>query len=273
MKTSSLVTAATAFLLLAGTDAAHAQGWTGPYVGGQIGYGVQSNRDGKVVRFDKTLDGDFSDTVTTAAGANAFSPGFCSGAAMTPTPLGGCSSDRDGADFGVRGGYDWQFGHFVVGALGDVSYVDLTDSVSAFSTTSAFYAFTRELNWVSGIRGRAGFGSNRYLIYGSGGAARGSVEHSFNTSNRVNTFVASGEQGVWGYQLGAGLELKLASKLSVGVEYLFTSLDDKDEYTIRVQGPAPATNAFILTNPAGTDLRRSDQFEFQKVRFAASYRF
>jgi outer membrane immunogenic protein len=54
---------------------------------------------------------------------------------------------------------------------------------------------------------------------------------------------------------------------------LFTSLDDRDEFTVRVQGPAPATNAFILTNPAGTDLRRSDQFEFQKVRVAASYRF
>ncbi len=52
-----------------------------------------------------------------------------------------------------------------------------------------------------------------------------------------------------------------------------TSLDDKDEYTVRVQGPAPATNPFILTNAAGTDLRRSDQFDFHTARLTAAYRF
>ena len=52
-----------------------------------------------------------------------------------------------------------------------------------------------------------------------------------------------------------------------------TGLNDKDEFTVRVQGPAPATNAFILTNAAGTDLRRADQFDFYSVRFTAGYRF
>jgi outer membrane immunogenic protein len=52
-----------------------------------------------------------------------------------------------------------------------------------------------------------------------------------------------------------------------------TSLDDKDEYTVRAQGPAPATNPFILTNAAGTDLRRADQFRFHSLRVTAGYRF
>ena len=47
----------------------------------------------------------------------------------------------------------------------------------------------------------------------------------------------------------------------------------QDEFTVRVMGPAPATNAFILTNAAGTDLRRADQFDFYSVRFTAGYRF
>jgi opacity protein-like surface antigen len=274
MKTSAQVAQlAAAVVLLAAAESAWAQSWAGPYVGGQIGYGAQPDRDSKVVRFDTNLDHDFRDTVTTAAGANAFSPGFCGGAALTPTPAGGCSGDRDGADAGVWGGYDWQVGHFVIGAVGELSFTDQVDSVSAFSTTPAFYAFTRELNWLSGMRGRAGYGAGRFLIYGSGGAALGDVDHSFTTSNMVNTFVPAGDRSVWGYQLGAGFDMRLAARLRLGVEYLFTSLNDRDEFTVRVQGPAPATNAFIRTNPAGTDLRRSDQFEFQNVRLTASYRF
>jgi len=38
-----------------------------------------------------------------------------------------------------------------------------------------------------------------------------------------------------------------------------------------VQGPA--TNPFILVNPAGTNMQRTDKFEFQAVRVGLSYRF
>ena len=50
--------------------------WTGPYVGGQIGVSYIDN-DRPQVLFDTNRDGTFNDTVRTAAGANAFSPGFC----------------------------------------------------------------------------------------------------------------------------------------------------------------------------------------------------
>jgi len=173
----------------------------------------------------------------------------------------------------VRGGYDWQMGRFVLGGVGEISWMDQIGSVSAFSTTPAFYTFTRGLKWLGGFRGRAGYGAGRYLVYGTGGMAMAGVEHSFKTSNVVNTFVPTGNQDVWGYQAGAGLELRVGGRWSLGTEYLITSLDDKDEFTVRVQGPAPATNPFILTKPAGTDLRRSDQFHLHNVRFTASYRF
>ena len=42
---------------------------------------------------------------------------------------------------------------------------------------------------------------------------------------------------------------------------------------MRVQGPAPATNPFILTNPSGTDLRREARFSFGTARLILSYRF
>ena len=89
----------------------------------------------------------------------------------------------------------------------------------------------------------------------------------------MNTFVPAGNDGVWGYQAGGGLDIRFGRRLSFGAEYLMTGLDDKDEYTVRVQGPAPSTNAFILTNAAETDLRRADQFDFYSVRVTVGYRF
>jgi outer membrane immunogenic protein len=264
--------AVAAILLAAAPGTAQEKSWTGLYVSANGGYGFQPEDASETIRFDKNLDGDFTDTVTSAAGANAFSPGFCGGGAMTPIPSGGCTADEDGADFGGRLGYDWQTGRLVLGLLAEGSTASVTDSVSAFSITPARYAFTRELSWLGAVRGRAGLGTDSLLVYGTGGLARGSIENSFNTSNAVNTFVRSDADSAMGFQAGAGLEYRF-SKLSFGGEFLYTSLSDKDEYSVRVQGPAPATNPFILTNPSGTDFRRSDDFKFSTVRFTASYRF
>lgn len=56
-------------------------------------------------------------------------------------------------------------------------------------------------------------------------------------------------------------------------EYLFTRLNDREESAIRVQGPAPATNPFILVNAGGTDLQRTDRFEFHVLRAGLNFRF
>lgn len=225
-----------------------------------------------VVLFDTNLDGAFDDTVRTAAGANAFSPGFCIGAAGSAVPSGGCAVDDRGIDVGVRGGYDWQSGALVVGAVAELAAPDHIDSVSAFSTTPAFYTFTRELKWVSGFRGRAGAGVGPVMIYGTGGTAWAKIDHSFTTSNSVNTFVEGADDMAWGVQFGGGAEFKFG-RVAVGGEYLWTRLMDEDKYTVRSQGPAPATNPFILTNAAGTDLQRADRFEFGALRVTAGARF
>lgn len=251
-----------------------AQEWRGGYVSGHLGMSMipKGAAEDNVVRFDTNLDGTFDDVVRTAAGANAFSPGFCVGAAASAVPTGGCAIDDDGFDFGVRGGYDWQRGGLVVGLVAELAAPDHVDSVSAFSTTPAFYTFTREVEWVTGFRVRAGAGWGRALIYGTGGAAWAKIDHRFATSNAVNTFVENDDDMGWGYQLGGGAEFKLG-RLTVGGEYLWTTLMDEDRYTVRAQGPAPATNPFILTNASGTDLQRADRSDFGAVRFTAGVRF
>ena len=54
----------------------------GIYIGGSFGAAVQPNDGNKSsILFDRDLNGSFGDTVVTSGGANAFSPGFCGGAA------------------------------------------------------------------------------------------------------------------------------------------------------------------------------------------------
>lgn len=257
-----------------GVESASAQTWTGAYIGGSVGGGF-ARKNPETVRFDTNLDGIFTDTVRTSGGADAFAPGFCGGKAVNATAASGCTQDETrGLDFGGRIGYDKQLGGIVVGLVAEGGRTDLTDSVTAFSVTPAFYAFTRELKNLVGLRGRAGVARGRALIYVTGGGASGSVEHMFTTSNAVNTFVRTPTpRRAWGYQAGAGMEFKIGSRVSVSGEYLWTSLDDREDSTVRSQGPAPATNAFILVNAAGTDLQRSARFQFHAARAGVNIRF
>ena len=270
---SAVRVAALLVLLSAVAVPAAAQDWTGAYISGHIGFSKIPEGSNNTVVFDRNLDGDFTDTITTAAGANAFSPGFCAGAAINSLPGGGCTVDDDGIDAGGRGGYDWQMGRFLFGIVGELAFVDHVDSVSAFSTTPAFYTLTRKLEWLGGVRGRAGYVGGRVLVYGTGGLAWGGLDHSFVTSNIANTFVETEEDTALGYQLGGGVDFKFAGRWTAGAEYLWTSLADEDRYTVRAQGPAPATNPFLLGNANGSDLRRADSFDFGAIRFVMGYRF
>lgn len=255
----------------------HAQDWTGGYVGGHLGEAGDPDDNGNDrFLFDTNLDGNFNDSVNTAAGANAFSPGFCNGAAQTAQPAGGCSANEGGADWGLRAGYDWQSGSFVFGLVGEYAMNDVRDAVSAFSTTPAYYTMYRKVDGMFAVRGRAGFAfgdGEDNLLYATAGYAYAKVENSFGTSNRANAFADNGNDNVDGLQYGVGYERRF-DQFTVGLEYLLTQLDD-DGYRVDVtRGNAPATNPFLIVNPDGTQLRRSDtDFDFDSLRLTATYRF
>jgi outer membrane immunogenic protein len=273
-------------LLLAATMAtlgsssiAHAQmasspgTWSGWHAGATVGAATLRDGSNNTVVFDKTLDGVFTDTILTAGGANAFSPGFCTGVSASTVPGGGCTQETRGLDLSGRVGYDWQMGRFVIGALGEVGTADLTDSLTAFSTTPASYTFTRELEWIGTVGLRAGIAGDRWLVYAGGGVAWAGLDQTFTTSNTVNTFVRTAEDKAWGYQAGGGIDLRVHERLTVGAVYSYTSLMDEDLFTVRAQGPAPATNPFILINPAGTDMQRADRMQWHSLRGVLSLRF
>lgn len=274
---SAALAAATLALFAAPSLAQDGGDWSGFYIGGNLGASEPMDDDGSSIRFDTNLDGGSDDTVRTGAGADAFSPGFCDGAANDRTPAGGCRNDKGGADYGVRAGFDWQAGRLVYGLLAEYTQGDARDSVTAFSTTPALYTMTRDLDTTLALRARVGYvfgATSDYLAYGTVGAVRAEIDHSFRSSNTANAFTGRGDDQADGYQAGIGIERKVLDNLSLGLEYLYTSVKD-DDYRVRTsQGTAPATNPFILTNPAGTDFKRSDEdFDVGSLRLTATFRF
>lgn len=276
MRNLLLATASLASLAIASAANAQATDWTGAYVGVAAGYADRKESAGETVLFDTNLDGAYGDTIRTTAGVDAFSTGFCGGSFNTNAAPGGCRKDDDtDMEVSLRLGYDRQFGSWVVGGVVELTQLELQDAITAFSTTPASYNFTRKLTDVFAVRARGGYAFGDNLLYATGGYARGNLKHSFTTTNRVNSFTPDGGGDANGYQLGLGYERKLTPAVTLGVEWLMTSLKD-DDYTVRVgnTGTTPATSPFLLVNSAGTDfLRSDDDIEFNSFRVTASYRF
>lgn len=251
--------------------------WTGGYVG-VYGSATQTNdQEDERLRFDRNLDGNFGDTVTTGTGADAFSPGSCDGSPNGVVPTAGCDGDSAGAEGGVRAGYDFQFGSFVIGAVAEYSgFSGAEDSVTSYSTTPASYTFERKLENLAAIRARVGYAYGPALLYATGGAASGEMSNQFYSSNGMNSFDATtNEDQADGYQAGGGVEYMLAPNLSVTGEYMYTSLEAPD-FNIRVgRGVAAANNPFVLApNTVGTDMIRSNgRFGLHAVRIGMNYRF
>lgn len=251
--------------------------WTGFYIGGSVGANAPSDQSDRGVEFDTNLDGQYGDTVRTTSGADAFSPGFCGGRATSPRPTTGCGDDSGGDEWGARVGYDWQMGNLVFGGLVEYTANDARDAQSFFSTTPAFYEFTRDLDDMLAIRGRVGYAfgeTGAWLGYVTGGYAQANVDQSFRTSNTANSFTLRGDDKANGYQAGIGVERRVLDNLSVGLEYVFTSLD-VDDSELRVgPGTAPASNPFRIVNPDGTDALRTDtDFDINTVKLTAAWRF
>ena len=256
---------------------AFAQDWTGFYVGGHAGYAKPDQDDDERILFDTNLNGFYADGVFTAAGADAFSPGFCAGTPNGNSVATGCTSDDDNTgEYGVRAGFDYQTGPWVVGLVGEWASTSSEDAVTGFSTTPASYTFQRELTSVAAIRARAGLAMGSWLPYVTAGYAVGQVDQTYFTSNTANSFSpTSNDTDADGYQLGAGVEKRLGDHVTVGVEYLYSDLDVNDPLVVRTgPGTAPATNPFLIVNPAGTNqIRGNDTIKLHALRVTAAYRF
>jgi outer membrane immunogenic protein len=274
MRMRTLMGAGAAALTLIAAPAMAQDGdpaFDGFYVGGSVGYTVQNNDVGETIEFDAGRNGSFGDTIETSAGDDAFSPGFCNGAATSSANVA-CLNDKDDIEYYGRIGFDKQMGKFVIGAVAEFGKSEARDSVTAYSTTPAFYTMTRELEWNGALRLRAGMvAGESTLFYATGGGAYAKLDNSFSSSNTANSFAVEGDDMAWGWQAGGGIEQKIGRNFSLGLEYLYSRYDDSDSRVAVGTGTAGATNPFVLAG--GADFRRSSDFDFHSLRATAAFRF
>jgi len=255
-----LSTSAAIAVLALGASAASAQdlktgptNWTGPYVGGQLGYTWQPADGDEGVNYSPS-----SGTVPTI---------FCGGAPASTSPSGPCRKDNDATQWKIHAGYDYEFGTDhgpVVGAVIEGGKAYLYDYVTAFSSTGNTYRYKARLRENGSIRGRLGYDYHGTLIYGTGGVAYGKIRNTFATSDTTASFTTSkSRKNAWGYNYGGGIEQKVGP-VSIGALYLFTSLKNHD-YTVRGTGGIYG---------AGTDMQREfSKFGYHTVLATVSYRF
>lgn len=275
MKKAIGITGAMAAALLTSSPAmAQDSDLGGPYIGVFGGIAIPNDDNTGTVTFDRGSNGSYGETVTTGAGADAFSPGFCGGPALTNAAAGGCTDDDKELELGVRAGYDWRIGgSFIAGVLIEGTLSQFSDSTTAFSTTPANYTFTREIDYTAALRARLGYATGLGLFYATGGVAAAKMDNSFTTSNTANSFTQNNpDDWATGYQLGGGAEFGISSGLRLGVEYLYNDFKN-DDYSVSVgTGTAPPTNPFVLAG--GVDMKPLDEnVKFHSLRATLSWGF
>jgi outer membrane immunogenic protein len=108
---------------------------------------------------------------------------------------------------GIQGGYNWQYGQFVIGGEADLQ-------ISGASDTFAPWKFSNP--WFGTVRGRAGYAMNNILFYGTGGLAFGTIT--------AQAFATSESHITAGWTVGVGAEVGITQNWSAKVEYLYINL-------------------------------------------------
>lgn len=120
-----------------------------------------------------------------------------------------------GGTFGGQVGFNYQWQQFVLGAEIDGDWLNL--KASAPCANPAFSCNT-ELNHQFSARGRLGVAFDRFLVYGTGGAAWTTFKGSTVLLVPGTTFPDSGDRSGW--IAGGGVEYAVWDHLIIGAEYL-----------------------------------------------------
>src|SRR6516225_3002349 len=176
---------------------------------------------------------------------------FTFGASDWTDSVTGTSSDTFGTTrfvFGGTLGANYQAGPWVFGVEADGDWAD-SSGFGTFTTTSttslcAGGCLTKN-TWLATARGRAGYAFDRFLVYGTGGAAFGSVQANFS-----NDPVSSATKAGW--TAGAGVEVAVAPHWSAKAEYLFVDLGNgsctTDCAVVNTNGPPLIPNIVVKFN-------------------------
>ena len=175
--------------------------WTGPYAGGNIGYGWA----------------DATGNYTLAN--NAFASGTVVGNLI----------NLDGVNGGLQAGYNWQTGIIFLGVEGDFQAADQNQTLNYFCGLNCSVTQAAKVDWFGTFRGRAGFAIKDVLFYGTGGLNFTHGENDFSgTFNGTSANLANFSHDSLGWVAGAGIEWMFAWGWSAKVEYLYLRNTDSN---------------------------------------------
>lgn len=162
-----------------------------------------------------------------------FYAGVHGGAGLVNMPAG---NDRD-VLAGIQGGYNYQFGNFVVGGELEGSYNNGLQH--RLTSTGAL-----EQTWTGTAKARAGVAVDNFLLFGTVGVA----------SARLNSqgAVTSPDRWATGLAFGGGVEMALTEHLSGKLEYTQTRFNDVSS---TIAGSARSDNLVNHAIKAGLNYR------------------
>ena len=186
--------------------------WSGFYVGGHVGYGRGSGRNSL-----------FDPNQTTA------------------------SSSFGSLFGGLQFGYNYLLpSRLLVGIEGDISFPNYLDDGIVASRTTPSSAVTEKLDFISTVRGRAGYAFDQWLFYATGGLAWSQarfLEVSNSTGNEDKILRMRS-----GWALGVGAELAIAPDWTARLEYLYDHLG-------KASGTFPSGTGYESTTVGLSSLR------------------
>jgi outer membrane immunogenic protein len=174
--------------------------WTGFYLGGQLGYSWGSDR--------------LSEFLTAGR-----------------TPLG-VSFDYSPSSFvgGVHAGFNYQMGSFVFGVEADVEAMNarggFNDPPLVRSPFDPGGIVRVQQDWQASVRARIGYAFDRFMVYGTAGAAFTKFEHSY--FNPLAGFGESGNFSRTGWTVGGGVNYAMTDNLILGLDYRYTDYGNFD---------------------------------------------
>jgi outer membrane immunogenic protein len=199
--------------------------WSGFYVGGHFGYGWA-----------------YPDITEDTFGTKVVNP---------PRP--------DGILGGAQLGYNFQFGHWVLGLEGDYTWSDIKGSSNSVSPAGILNAQGLP-DTLSTITGRVGYAAGRLLYYAKGGAAwmnENFKQLSVTTPNCVGT-PCTGSNATWGWAIGGGAEYAFDPHWSARLEYIYLDFPTNEAVTT---SNGASVNRFHLTRT------------FDLIKFGVNYKF
>jgi outer membrane immunogenic protein len=224
--------------------------WSGLYIGAN---GGGNWTDWNYRQFD--TDVDVGNLFFGTTGIDSFRVPF-------RTPDFGTNSD-DSVTGGGQIGYNFQFGHWVVGVEGDFDglssrsqarWVGNNTGLALFGTDATLTNLTTEQTfeqqWNASARGRIGWASGPVLSYITGGAVWADVASRLKINAQTDFFSGGGtflfpidtqtnsqnEDVKMGWTIGAGAEWAFNDLFTIGMEYRHNEFDDVST-GIRRQGP------------------------------------